>query len=102
MLKGRNNPEQAGTLAHILKEALAAGLLHISRVVVGYFSCRSDCSLPESSQVDAKKITKLPQLCGDAAAAARLASVQRALLDQLQHFSTLRQRFWVSERMSHT
>lgn len=88
-------------MAHMLKEALAAGLLRISRVVVRYFSCRSDCSLPESSQVDTRQITKLPQLSGDAAAAARLANIQRALLDQLQHFSTLRQRFWVSERMSH-
>lgn len=86
----------------MLKEALGAGLLSVSGMVVRCFSHSRDCSSPESSQVDTKQITKLPQLCGDAAAAARLASIQRALLDQLQHFSTLRQRFGLSERMSHT
>lgn len=62
-------PGQAGTFAHILKEALAAGLLSILRMGVTYFGRRTDCSLPEScpSQVDTKQVTKLPQLCGKAA-----------------------------------
>lgn len=62
-------PGQAGPFAYVLKEALAAGLLSISRMVRRYFSGRSGCSFPESnpSQVDTKQVTKLPQLCGNAA-----------------------------------